>query len=52
MKKTIYLLTIISIVVYACGDQAKTPLAAKKAELDSLQKEMTVPHARERRGRG
>ena len=42
MKKTIYLLTIISIVVYACGDQAKTPLAAKKAELDSLQKEMTT----------
>jgi membrane fusion protein (multidrug efflux system) len=42
MKKSIYILTILSIFVYACGDKAKTPLAAKKAELDSLQKEMTT----------
>lgn len=42
MKKIVYILTLISILVYACGDKAKTPLDAKKAELDSLQNEMST----------
>ena len=42
MKNILYVLTITATVIVSCGKKSGTALDIKKAELDSLQTELTT----------